>query len=85
MASSVMFPSTSVAVATRWPLTQLKVSPKFCVRSSLDTDVSDMSTNGKVVYFVFYSGYVEVNYGFFWLVWYLGIFYFLFLGYCFSY
>ncbi|KAL5768282.1 hypothetical protein ACOSP7_014839 [Xanthoceras sorbifolium] len=44
MASSVLFPATSVA-GTRWSVAHVKVAPKFSVRSSLDTNVSDMSTN----------------------------------------
>ncbi|XP_031275399.1 zeta-carotene desaturase, chloroplastic/chromoplastic [Pistacia vera] len=43
MGSSVLFPTTSVS-GVRWSAAQVKGS-RLCVRSSLDTDVSDMSVN----------------------------------------
>ncbi|KAH9754187.1 Zeta-carotene desaturase [Citrus sinensis] len=43
MGSSVLFPATSVTGVT-WSRVQVK-DPRFCVRASLDTNVSDMSVN----------------------------------------
>ena len=52
MGSSLLFPATSVT-GVCWSRVQLKV-PRFCVRASLDTNVSDMSVNGKFLFFLFY-------------------------------
>ncbi|GAY62716.1 hypothetical protein CUMW_220030 [Citrus unshiu] len=43
MGSSLLFPATLVT-GVCWSRVQLKV-PRFCVRASLDTNVSDMSVN----------------------------------------
>ncbi|KAH9688139.1 Zeta-carotene desaturase /chromoplastic [Citrus sinensis] len=43
MGSSLLFPATSVT-GVCWSRVQVKV-PRFCVRASLDTNVSDMSVN----------------------------------------
>ncbi|KAK9215240.1 hypothetical protein WN944_007244 [Citrus x changshan-huyou] len=43
MVSSLLFPATSVT-GVCWSRVQVKV-PRFCVRASLDTNVSDMSVN----------------------------------------
>ncbi|KAK9218739.1 hypothetical protein WN943_007376 [Citrus x changshan-huyou] len=52
MGSSLLFPATSVT-GVCWSRVQVKV-PRFCVRASLDTNVSDMSVNGKFLFFLFY-------------------------------
>ena len=49
MGSSVLFPATSVTGVT-WSRVQVK-DPRFRVRASLDTNVSDMSVNGKFIFF----------------------------------
>lgn len=50
MGSSVLFSATSAA-GVRWSAAQLKGSRLFA-RSSLDTDVSDMSVNGEFFFLV---------------------------------
>ena len=52
MGSPVLFPATSVTGVT-WSRVQVK-GPRFRVRASLDTNVSDMSVNGKFLFFLFY-------------------------------
>lgn len=52
MGSSVLFPATSFT-GVSWSRVQEKC-PRFCVRASLDANVSDMSVNGKFIFFLFY-------------------------------
>ena len=52
MGSSVLFPATSVT-GVSWSRVQEKCR-RFCVRASLDANVSDMSVNGKFIFFLFY-------------------------------